>query len=150
MTELNVTVYFQDNDPYYLSNSVFNLGNNAGRITWNNALNATDNNLLNTPKLVEKAIKHFLEYGAWDRQELEELGQTGLEAMILQECASDLNNLDNEIDDRNSDLEAGDLLWERKDVFSEDYYDQWEEWLDNHSGRTYLDDDGQIWYHLGI
>ena len=91
--ELNITRYFEENDPYYMSGSIANLGSNVGRITWENSCNASDGALLTTEEMRQNARDWFGDAGAWDEEEINTWSNTELEALILQFAAGDINEM---------------------------------------------------------
>jgi hypothetical protein len=95
MLELNVTKYFKDgvNDPYYMSNSVSNLGSNAARITWDNSLAASDGELLTTDESLQDVKAWLKSFGAWTDAEIAAYTTQELEAFVLQEAASGINEI---------------------------------------------------------
>jgi hypothetical protein len=95
MLELNITRYFAngENDPYYMSNSVSNLGANAARITWENSLAASDGELLVTDESLQEVQDWLKSFGAWDDAEIEAYTTQELEAFVLQDAASEINEM---------------------------------------------------------
>lgn len=103
--ELNITHYLEANYPHLLSNSVTNLGSDVRRRTWNNCIAASDGNLLTTEKMHQDVREWFLEFSPWNESEINSWTQTGLEAIVLQFVAEEINRLidvyksDNEYDE---------------------------------------------------
>jgi hypothetical protein len=86
----DVTPLFSDKlDAYLLSNSVANLGDNAGRITWDNALAAADEYPLVNDDNREEVIDHLKTYGAWDYGDLLQWNNLSLSALVWQFAAGD-------------------------------------------------------------
>jgi hypothetical protein len=125
MIELNITKYFEENDPYYMSNSVNNLGSNAARITWDNSLAASDGNLLTTDESLQAVRSWIKSFGAWDDAEIEAYNVKELEAFILQDAANTINEInsiferDYEYDDSLSLSEIIDIICNDSDYFEE-------------------------------
>jgi hypothetical protein len=127
MLELNITRYFAngENDPYYMSNSVANLGSNAAKITWNNSLAASDGNLLTTDESLQAVRSWIKSFGAWDDAEIEAYNVQELEAFILQDAANTINEInsilerDYEYDDSLSLAEIIRLICYDSDYFGE-------------------------------
>ena len=95
MLELNITKYFENgaNDPYYMSNSVNNLGPNVARITWNNSLAASDGELLTSDEALQ-AVRDWIDsFGVWDDAEIAAYTAQELEAFVLQEAATGINEI---------------------------------------------------------
>lgn len=90
MLEFDVTPLFSDKlDAYMLSNSVANLGDNAGRITWDNALEAATEYPLVTDDNREEVIGWLKEWGAWEEGDLLQWNNQSLGALVWQFAASD-------------------------------------------------------------
>ena len=89
----DVTPLFSDKlDAYLLSNSVANLGDNAGRITWLNALAAADEYPLVNDDNREEVIDHLKTYGAWEYGDLLQFNNLSLGALVWQFAASDFRD----------------------------------------------------------
>ncbi len=96
---VNITKMFAYHNPWDCSNSIANMGANAGRITWDNAmlvardvtewLPDTDTN---EPIACEEIRSWAKETGAWDAEEREGWTETECLALIVQNVASDLMN----------------------------------------------------------
>jgi hypothetical protein len=79
-------------DPYYLSGSIATLGSNAGSLTWNNCKRVAA--LYTITNETAQAIRdHYADYGAWTAEELAAWTTTDCIAMIVQDCASNANNI---------------------------------------------------------
>jgi len=108
--EIDVTDLFNGElDAWYISNSVFNLGDNAAKITWEHALAAPN---LVTDENRETIRDHFRAYGAWDEGDLLQWNDQSLSALLWQDAAADVQE--------HWDLEALDEQpWESR-IFSAD------------------------------
>lgn len=86
----DVTPLFDDKlDAYMISNSPNNLGENVGRITWDNALEAaTDYPLVNDQNR-DEVIQVLKGYGAWEEGDLLQWNNQSLSALVWQFAASD-------------------------------------------------------------
>jgi glutaredoxin 2 len=93
MLELNITKYFEENDPYYMSGSVANLGSDAAKFTWNNCLEASDGELLNSEEDCQETRNWLRSFGAWSDDEINSWTKTELEAFILQDAARGINEM---------------------------------------------------------
>jgi len=120
-----------------LSNSIANSGmQNIGQVTWSNA------NERAKEELIQKAFKdietedlidHFLEFGAWTREELMKDGRTGMIALTMQFIAGDLQ-------------EAGIEDWQDVESFDWALYEK-----DCQAGQlsgNLFQSDGRIYYTL--
>ncbi len=127
--ELNITHLMERSDDMYLySASVAELGEDAGRITWQNAMDAAD---IPPPLLTDDQLPEFREYirdfGAWDREEVDSWTSQECNALCLQ-------------------LIAGDIR-ERQSFEDDDDLERYEE---NLGGRIFEADDGQWYYYIGM
>lgn len=93
MPEIDVT-RLEDEDCGLLSGSQFELGPDAGKITWANCLRLADEVSLVTDENRDDIREHFASYGAWDRDEIAAWDDRELSAMVWQEGASALRELD--------------------------------------------------------
>lgn len=87
MCEIDVSPILTE-DCSVLSASRAELGENAGRITWDNCIALAKRLPLVTDGNRDAAREHFASYGAWDRAEIEGWSDTELSAMIWQEAAA--------------------------------------------------------------
>jgi hypothetical protein len=142
MLELNITRYFEENDPYYMSGSVYNLGSDAAKFTWNNSLAASDGELLTSDEALQEVRDWLKSFGAWTDAEIFTYTTNELEALVLQEAASEINEMmsfyEQDYDDEEilSTLEIIELI-----TNDEDY-------RDSLSGQLYVSDD-KIYIMIG-
>lgn len=80
-----------EQDCYSLSGSVAELGSNAAQFTWNNALEYSKKYplLKNTSEVLE-AKAYFRSFGAWSDEEVSRWGYQDVNALLVQEVASDV------------------------------------------------------------
>ncbi len=95
--EINVTALL-DQDCSLLSASQAELGPNAGEITWRNALALAERMPLATDENREAIRDHFRAYGAWDTAEVDAWTDAELSAMVWQEGAADMRELEDYCD----------------------------------------------------
>jgi hypothetical protein len=137
MLELNITRYFAngENDPYYMSGSVCNLGSNAARITWENSLSASDGELLTSDEACQDTRDWIRSFGSWSDDEINSWTQTELEALILQHSASEINEI---VDIYERDYDDEEILSTQEiiEIVSND-----EDYQDSLSGNLYVSDD---------
>ena len=118
------------------SNSVANLGPNAGKITWNNSLKLgarLANVICDTDEKRGAIQDHFREYGAWEDDEINEWDDDEIAGMIVQEVMAEIRRLE----DRGIDLE---------DFTNEEF----QEATENEGGRFYKGDNENWYYYLGF
>lgn len=88
---LDITDLLTDFEPRYYSASVAELGQDAGAITWQNAVDRAETvNLLDTEEKVD-AFKAFISgFGAWTEEEINAHTSVELGALLLQFIAGDV------------------------------------------------------------
>lgn len=85
--ELNITNILKQGDALkYLSGSAYELGDNAGTVTWGNCL--ASELLTLTNEQVEKLRDYFACFGAWTEEELSKFSHKEITALTLQDIAS--------------------------------------------------------------
>jgi hypothetical protein len=132
--EIDVTAIVEDEDCSLLSASAMELGPNAGRITWQNCTDHFAPSEGTNPLLVpavhcDEIVDYFLEYGAWSREELEAHSVEELNALVLQEVAATV-----------------------REIESFDSYEEYEAAAreGSASGRVYRGDNGRWYFYLGM
>ena len=137
MLDLNITRYFAngENDPYYMSGSISKLGSDAAKFTWNNSLEASDGELLNSEEDCQETRDWLQSFGAWSDDEINSWTKTELEAFILQHSASEINEM---IDIYERDYDDEEILSTQEiiEVVSND-----EDYQDDLSGSIFVSDD---------
>lgn len=91
--ELDITEVFNKivGEPQLYSASQFELGPDAGKITWQAAnVFSEDAPLLDTDEKQEAAITYFAGFGAWSVDELCGMGRQELSALLVQFIAGDI------------------------------------------------------------
>ena len=87
--ELDITEFFNSCVPKHYSASVAELGNGAGTITWQNALDRDAGHLDTEEK--RDAFKAYIRgFGAWDDEEIDAWSQRVLSALLIQVIAGDM------------------------------------------------------------
>lgn len=89
--EINVTKLVERADEMYLySASRMELGDDAGQVTWENAIDC----IAEEPLLTESDVPYARDYlgclGAWTREELEAMSSDEINALTLQFIAGDV------------------------------------------------------------
>lgn len=130
--ELDVTVLINafisgDVDPMNFSASIAETGQkDIHEITWHNACHTlTRGHELYFDIAINRraVISHFLEYGAWDRDELQSMPDREIVGLVLQEIAGDYRELSEHLD------------WDQEES----------------SGRIYSDESQSNWYYyIGV
>lgn len=94
--ELDIThMIIGDDDMGLLSGSVFELGDNAGKITWSNSMQyATEHPLVSTPEDIEEVRDYFKQFGAWDDEERASWTPQEVQALLIQFIAGDIREME--------------------------------------------------------
>lgn len=121
--EINITQFYNDANPATYSASMAELGDNAGRITWNNAMGAPA--LLDTPDKLEAMRAWAKSSGGWDDAEIAAWSDLELNALFIQLVSGDIR-------------EKEGMTWEEYQALSE---------AGTVSGALF-EADGQIYYIL--
>jgi hypothetical protein len=130
MSEINVSQILQE-DCGVLSASQFELGPEAGQITWSNCMELAEAYPIVGDKEREDVRRHFRAYGAWDHEEINSWTDQELSAMVWQEAAAGMREFEDHCD---YDLET--------------YYAKCES--GSISGRlTFNDDVTEAWIYIG-
>lgn len=137
--EINVTTIVNDAlnfdiDSMQFSASAMELGQDAGKITWNNCMEYVESlegpdRLVVLPSELQEARDHFEEYGAWSEEEILAWTDQELNAMLFQEVMAGVREIE--------------------------YYDTWEEWLQawedgQCSGRLCGEVGGEWHLYIGV
>ena len=87
--EINITEFYNMADPANYSASCAELGDNAGTITWNAAMNA-DFNLLDSPDKLQAMRTWALSSGGWNEEEIVAWSDSELNALFIQLISGDI------------------------------------------------------------
>ena len=135
MCELDITGFIAIEDPAEYSASAAELGPEAGKIAWNNAMRRAGEcaPLLDTPDKLDAFRDHVRGFGAWEDEEIDAWGQAECEALLAQMIAADM---------REGDIAPGmsDAEWKEYEAGAE---------AGRHSGRISRGDDGRVYYYIG-
>lgn len=146
--EINITHLLHDDINLMLySASAAELGQDAGKVTWENAVDAVtycaedgscadqlDHVMLKTAEQLQAARDYFRDSGGWSAEEINSWNTDDLNALMLQFVAGDLREY---------------LEFEAKTP------EEFEKWNQNYGGRIYRCDieghpeQGQLFYYLG-
>lgn len=94
--EINITQFYNDANPATYSASVVELGDNAGRITWDNAVqrSALGSMLLDTPEKLEATRAWARATGAWESAWVNAWNDVELNALFIQLVSGDMREKD--------------------------------------------------------
>lgn len=126
--ELNITSLMnRKHEMHYYSASQAEYGSDAGRITWENAKDAAEEQpLVTTDEQIAEVKDYFREFGAWEDDEIDAWGVNEVNALLLQ-------------------LIAGDIR-ERQHYEDKGEMERYEE---NLGGRICQCDDNEFYYYIG-
>ena len=139
--ELDVTNIVKEIAPRDYSASCAELGDNAGRITWQAA--CEDGRALFGDRFDREAFDaHFLQFGAWDADELAAHTDEECAALMLQFIAGDIRESDFSTysDIKNGAEPFADAWWPQYQAASE---------AGTVSSRFFRADDGRVFYYIG-
>lgn len=89
--EINITRFYNEATPSCYSASAMELGNDAGKITWENAKDASEEwNFLNTDKKLQAMRDWAKSSGGWDDEEIAAWSDQYLNALFLQLISGDI------------------------------------------------------------
>ncbi len=93
MIDINITRFYNEAAPMDYSASVMEIGANAGRDTWNAALeDAHDYDLLNTYEARKEFRAHVKGFGAWSDEEIATWTARELNALLIQLISGDIRS----------------------------------------------------------
>ena len=130
--EINITEFFNDAEPSHYAASCMELGDDAGAITWQNALEAADDFMLIDDDEKREALReHIRAFGAWEDDEIANGDHAELNALFIQ-------------------MVSGDIRETGVDVDSWDWGAYEQASRNGQIGSTlFPDDDGNVYYILG-
>ena len=130
--EIDITTFFKDAAPMDYSASVAEIGNNAGRATWQAACDdSEDFMLLDSDEKREEFRRYVKTFGAWSEDEIAAWSNIELNALLIQMISGDI---------READLDTDDPDWDKYQEDSE---------AGRISGRIFKADDSKIYYYIG-
>lgn len=128
--ELKITRLFKTINPKYYSASHAELGQDAGAITWNNAIDAAPA-LLKTSNDLREFRDYMNGFGAWSDAEIKAWSKRECNALLLQLISGDM---------READLDTKAPDWVKYQADSE---------AGRIGGNMYPGIDGEIYYYIG-
>ena len=130
---LDITEFFKGAEPAHFSASRVELGEFAGEITWNNALN-TEHVLLTSDEERDDFRDYVRGFGAWSDEEIASWSDTELNALCVQFIAGDMREAG-----LHAAMDDDDWLTYEDGAHAGQY-----------SGRICRLDDGRIGYDLSV
>ena len=130
--EINITGFFYTGQAHLYSASAAELGENAGKTTWNNSMNFADKHMmLSTDEQLEAFRSFVKDTGAWTQEEISHWTDQELNALFVQFVAGDI---------READLDVPFRDWEQYQEDAE---------AGQVSGRIYKDEYNHVFYNIG-
>lgn len=134
--EIDITEFVETADAYEFSASQAELGTNAGKITWSNAMaEAAERPLLITEDELDACRAWAQGFGAWDAETIAGWTAQECNALLVQYIAGALRELEATCgrDDGTIDWQKSERLCEQGAI----------------SGALYRGDDGAIYFYMG-
>ena len=135
--EIDITRFFETAETHDFSASVAELGQDAGKITWANAMReAEETPLLSTEAELDAMRQFARESGGWTREEIAAWTAEEVNALFIQWISGDINEMHASwlLDD------DGELDWQKVEQYQ-------------HEGRIaaniYQGDDNKVYFYLG-
>lgn len=92
--EIIITQFFNQAPHRDYFASAAELGQDAGKLTWNHAMeDAPEYALLDTPEKLAEGRAFFLEFGAWSEQELAAMTDAEINALMVQNISGDIREV---------------------------------------------------------
>ena len=133
--EIDITDFFNGDDPSLYSASRAELGDNAGKITWSAAMErgATPPVMLDDDAKLDALRDHTRGFGAWEKEEIDGWTPQECNALFIQMVSGDMRE-----GGLHADMTAKD--WKRYERDAE---------AGRVSSRIGRGDDGRVYYYLG-
>lgn len=130
--EINISRFFAEAAPMDYSASVAEIGADAGRSTWNAAVEDSDDyNMLDSDDKREEFRRYVKGFGAWTEDEIAAWSDRELNALFIQMVSGDM---------REAGLDCDSPDWEQYERDSE---------AGRISGRIFKGIDSEIYYYVG-
>lgn len=130
MTEINITKFFAETTAKDYSASIAEIGENAGRFTWQAAIESAEDYVFITLENREEFSAYLGGFGAWSDDEISAMPLTELNAMFIQLVAGEI---------REAGLNQSAPDWPKYEADGQ---------AGKISGNLFKGDDGQIYYTI--
>lgn len=135
--EIDITSFFNEADAYNFSASAAEMGDDAGRITWSNAMReASETALLSTDEELDALRAYVKDFGAWEDEEIDGWDADHCNALFIQLISGDMREIE-----RSCMGDDGEVNWTEYERLSEQ---------GTIAGNLYRGTGGRIYYYLGI
>lgn len=135
--EIDITSFVKTAEPCEFSASAMELGQDAGKITWNNAKCEAESTQLIGEDNRDDFNQWAREFGAWEREEIEAWDLVECNALLIQYISGDLRELESLC--YSDDGEYG-IDWEKARELSE---------AGTIGGNIYQGDDSRLYFYMG-
>lgn len=135
--EIDITDFIRNAETHELSGSVAELGQDAGKITWNNAVREAEFTQFITETTRDQFESWARYFGAWEYAEIAAWSLDECNALLIQYIAGDLNEL-------------GSLCYSDSDEFGINWKKA--ERLSNEGtigGHIFKGDNGRVYFYMG-
>ena len=129
--DINITKFFNEACPKDYSASVAEIGQDAGKSTWQAAMDDFDGyTILDSQDKIDSFKAYIVGFGAWDSEEIEGMNNQALNALCIQMISGDI---------REAGLDTQNPDWEEYQADSE---------AGKVSGSIFKGDDGEVYYSI--
>jgi len=135
--KLDITNFASNEDPCEFSASAMELGSDAGRITWNNAVRAAGETAWVDGASRDAFEAWAKEFGAWDVAEIKAWSLEECNALLIQYISGDLRELESLC---YSDADAYGIDWQEAEKLSQ---------AGTIGGNIFKGDDGRLYFYMG-
>ena len=135
--EIDITAFVRTAETHELSGSVAELGQDAGKITWNNAVREAASTQLIKQDDRDEFESWVREFGAWDREEIAAWSLDECNALLIQYISGDLNELESLC---YSDSDEFGINWKTANELSE---------AGTIGGHIFKGDNGRVYFYMG-
>src|SRR5580700_2584442 len=136
--EIDITNFIRNAETHNFSAICAELGNDVGKITWDNAVREAASTQLISAEHRAAFESWAREFGAWDRDEIAAWSLDECNALLIQYISGDLNELESlcysDDDDFGIDWSEAEKLSERGTI----------------SGHIYKGDNGHVYFYMGM
>ena len=140
--EIDITDFFNGSEPYNFSASAAEMGQNAGRITWRNAVEEAEQSPMLTTEAQLDALRYWAkDTGAWSAEEIAAWSDAECNAFFIQLVSGDMRELQDLCMNDN-----GDMDWDFAQTLSEEGAIAGHIYPCDIAGHK---DFGRIFYYLG-
>lgn len=135
--EIDITDFIRTAETHDFSASRMELGNDAAKITWNNAVREASSTQFITDTTRDQFESWARDFGAWEAAEIAAWSLNECNALLIQHIAGDLNELESL---PWSDTDEFNINWKKADRLSNEGII---------GGNIYKGDNGRVYFYMG-